>query len=115
MCGGPGSRGAASVGLTTKLEHALALVGIGFAVYHLCFVVSRNTSPSMSPTIQGTEWGNGDLIVTERVSYWFRAPSRWEVAMIRNREGTLIMKRVIGLPGERVQILRGGQIMINGE
>jgi signal peptidase I len=97
------------------MEHVLAVCAIGFAIYHLCFIVTRNASTSMSPTIQGTAWANGDLVVTERVSYWVRGPRRWEVATIRNPDGTLIMKRVVGLPGERVQILRGGQIMIDGE
>src|SRR5262249_14016866 len=83
--------------------------------YHCCFYVSRNTSWSMAPTIQGTSWENGDWILTERVSYRFREPRRWEVMTIRREDGTLVMKRVVGLPGERIEILRGGQVLINSE
>ncbi len=101
--------------LARQVEHVLALAGIGFAFYHVCFHVSRNTSGSMSPTIRGTSLKNGDWILTERVSYKFRTPRRWEVATIRREDGTLVMKRVVGLPGERIQILRGGRVLIDGE
>ena len=101
--------------LARQVEHVLALAGVGFVIYHTCFHLSRNTSPSMSPTIQGTSWENGDWVLTERVSYCLYSPSRWEVAAIRRDDGMLIMKRVVGLPGERVQVLTSGQILINGD
>ncbi len=33
----------------------------------------------------------------------------------RNNDGVQVMKRVIGLPGERVQMRRSGQILIDGQ
>jgi signal peptidase I len=57
---------------------------------------------------------DGDWILTERVSYWFRDPRRWEVVRFDNSEATPVMKRVVGLPHETVGIGRD-TIIIDGE
>jgi signal peptidase I len=100
--------------LGRQVEHCLALTGLGTLIYFACFDVSRIVSPSMAPTLLGEEDGKGDLVLTERPSYWFRQPRRWEIITFHKSDGTQIMKRVIGLPGEQVQMLRGGRILING-
>ena len=69
----------------------------------------------MSPTLLGTSAENGDRVLTERVSYYFRKPKRWEVVAFRRDDGTEIMKRVVGLPGESVRLTRQQQILIDGE
>lgn len=97
-----------------QVERTLAIVGLGTIVYITCFDLSRIMSDSMSPTLQGHDWRNGDLVLTERVSYWFRQPRRWEVITYRDPDGKQIMKRVIGLPGEHIQMLRDGRIVIDG-
>ncbi len=68
----------------------------------------------MAPTLRGHDWQSGDLVLTERVSYWFRRPHRWEVVAFRASDGQQVMKRVIGLPGEHVAMRRDGQILIDG-
>jgi signal peptidase I len=100
--------------MVRQAERFFAIVGLGVVVFHLCFSYSRMTSYSMKPTLQGTNWENGDRVVTEKVSYWLRCPRRWEVVTYRGQEGNQIMKRVVGLPGEQVQMLRGGRIFIDG-
>jgi len=95
-------------------EHCLALVGLGTIVFYLCFDISRMASESMSPTLCGWDYERGDLVLTERVSYWFRNPRRWEVITFRAPAVGQVMKRVVGLPGERVRMLPDGQILING-
>lgn len=101
--------------LLRQIEHCLAVFGLGAIVCFACFDVSRMTSGSMSPTLRGNHWRDGDLVLTERVSYWFRKPRRWEVLTFRNREGVQVMKRVIGLPGEQVRMPRREPISIDGE
>lgn len=101
--------------LLRQVEHCLALIGLGAVVYFACFDLSRIVSGSMAPTLRGEEWPTGDLVLTERVSYWLRRPRRWEVVTFRNEQGAQVMKRVVGLPGERVQMLRGGRIVVDGE
>ena len=97
------------------IERCLALFGLVTIFYLVCFNYSRVTSKSMSPTLQGEAWESGDRVLTERVSYWFRQPRRWEVITFRARDGAQVMKRVIGLPGEKVRMFQGGKILIDGE
>jgi signal peptidase I len=96
-------------------EHCLAAVGLGTVVYLAGFDYSRMVSGSMSPTLQGEEWDAGDRVLSERVSFWFRAPRRWEVIAIQAHNGSRIMKRVVGLPGETVQMRRDGTVLIDGK
>jgi signal peptidase I len=97
-----------------QAERGLALVGLGMVVYFCCFSYSRVTSGSMAPTLQGEDWDTGDRVLTEKVSYWFRQPRRWEVVTFRPDGGGEVMKRVVGLPGEEIQMRRGGRIFIDG-
>lgn len=41
------------------------------------------------------------------------APNRWEIVALRSPDGPLVVKRLIGLPGERVAV-RGGDVWIDG-
>ena len=101
--------------LLRQVERCLALVGLGTIVYFTCFSLSRVTSDSMAPTLKGHDWQSGDVVLSERISYWFRRPRRWELIAFRNAQGVQVMKRVVGLPRERVQMLRGGHILIDGQ
>jgi signal peptidase I len=96
-----------------KAEHGFAAIGVAFVLYSLCFDLSVMISGSMSPTLQGTSSENGDYVLTEKLSYWFRHPRRWEVVTFRNSEGLQVMKRVAGLPGETVS-LTNYQVLIDG-
>ncbi len=68
-------------------ERGLATFGLLVLVYLAFFDVSVMVSGSMSPALQGTSRDNGDHILTEKVSKWFRAPRRWEVITFINDEG----------------------------
>jgi signal peptidase I len=96
-------------------EHVLAATGACLLIMLICFDVSVVVSGSMSPTLQGSNWENGDCVLTEKVSYWLRPPKRWEVVTFRNAEGMEVMKRVVGLPGESVAMRKTGEILINGQ
>lgn len=69
------------------------------------FLVSGS---SMEPTFQ-----NGDYILINEISYRFRAPERGEVVVFRfpQNESVFYIKRIIGLPGERV-VVKNGEIKI---
>jgi signal peptidase I len=94
-------------------EHTLALVGLLCVVYFSCFDLSMIVSPSMSPTLTGNE-RQGDWVLTERVSYRFRQPRRWEIVRFPNVDGYTVMKRVVGLPGESVAV-HDGRPLIDGQ
>lgn len=69
------------------------------------FLVS---GPSMEPNFE-----NGDYLLIDEVTYRFREPVRGEVVVFRypNDEHVFFIKRIIGLPGERV-VGRGGHISV---
>ncbi len=76
------------------------------------FVGKRVTvsGKSMSPTL--TE---GDSLYCDRLTYRFSKPERFDIVFIdmSSQEGVYYVKRIIGLPGETVQI-KGGYVYIDG-
>jgi signal peptidase I len=96
------------------LWNALAVTGLIFIIYHACFEVSMVSSGSMAPTLAGEGQPGSDWLLSERVSYWFRNPRRWEVVQFVNPDHLLVAKRVVGLPGETVS-LQDHQVTINGQ
>lgn len=65
----------------------------------------------MMPTLR-----DGDQLVVDKLSYHFREPKRYEIIVFpyKYEENTYYIKRIIGLPGETVQII-DGYVYINGE
>lgn len=58
-----------------------------------------------------------DQLIVDKLSYRFRDPKRYDIIVFpfRYKENTFYIKRIIGLPGETVQIDEEGNILINGE
>lgn len=100
--------------IARTLERGLAIFGAIVGVYWLTMDLSFVISPSMSPTLQGTNPDDGDRVLTEKVTRWFRRPRRWEVITFINDNGDKRMKRVAGLPGESVQMIKPGELLIDG-
>jgi signal peptidase I len=70
---------------------------------------SRVEGRSMEPTLH-----EGDRFVLSRLSYHVRSPKRGDIVAISLHAGeSLSVKRIIGLPLERIAI-RGGRVHING-
>lgn len=57
----------------------------------------------------------GDCTLVSRPVFQLRPPRRWEVVAFRypERAGRIAVKRVVGLPGEAVEI-RDGEVYVNG-
>ena len=58
--------------LSRQTERCFAGIGLAFVVYFVCFDYSRVVSGSMRPTLCGTCWRDGDRVLSEKVTYWFR-------------------------------------------
>lgn len=72
------------------------------------FFKSKIPSTSMHPTIQ-----KGDHIFVTRV-YNTEKLKRSDIVLFNSKElGILLVKRLIGLPGDKVEIKEGGQLFIN--
>ena len=83
------------------------LIGAYLLLFH--FVLSNDTvsGPSMQPTFQ-----NGDRLIAERHAQI----KRGEVVIVKapDEPGALYIKRVIGLPGEKI-VSKNNQIYINNK
>lgn len=89
-------------------------IAVGLARLFL-FDIRRIPTPSMAPTLLG-ELRAGDRVLVDRVTPWLRAPRRFELVAFRHPEdaGHDLVKRVVGLPGERIRIFEG-DVFVNGE
>jgi signal peptidase I len=65
--------------------------------------------------IDGLPIVEGDSIWVDRTAFTLRPPRRWEVVVFQcpNDATQLCVKRVLGLPGERIA-LRDGELIVNG-
>lgn len=59
---------------------------------------------------------DGDQVLVSKSAFNFRWPRRWEVAVFRNPTdmNEAYVKRVVGLPGEQIQVRRG-DVFVNGQ
>ncbi len=87
--------------------HILFVLGV-FVFLLLCvriFIISSGfvDGPSMEP-----QFHDNDRFLVNKVSYYVSAPERHDVVQILDKtQKKLVLKRIIGLPGETVQIKRG--------
>ena len=64
-----------------------------------------------------TTLSDGDNLIVDKLTYHFSDPERFDIIVFpfQYEENTYYVKRIIGLPGETVQIDLEGNIYINGE
>lgn len=98
--------------LETTICAAVALV-LAFLITTFALQLTHVGGSSMYPTLS-----NSDYILVEKISYRFEEPERFDVIVFpyveESGEIRNYIKRVIGLPGETIQI-KDGIIYINGE
>jgi signal peptidase I len=93
----------------------LAAVGL-YVTARWVLVPYRVRGGSMLPTLVGIDDAQpstvGDVVLVSRLAYVFGEPRRWDVAVVHHAEGGDSVKRIVGLPGERLEI-REGKILID--
>jgi signal peptidase I len=92
---------------TTVRIVVLALVSV--VVFRWVLIPIRTDGPSMLPTYE-----SGSFNLVNRLAYWRGEPSRGDVVAIRLAgPSVLYVKRIVGLPGERLDVAEG-LVRING-
>lgn len=92
--------------------YILTVLLITFLIVKFVAVRTEVIGPSMQPTLYSK-----DNLIVEKLSYRFGEPERFDVIVFpfQYAEKTYYIKRIIGLPGETVQIDNDGNIYIDGE
>lgn len=93
------------------IVYILIIVGLTTVIITFVGQRTRVSGQSMEPTLH-----DGDNLIVDKISYRFRDPKRYEIIVFpyKYEEKTYYIKRIIGLPGERVQVI-DGYVYINGE
>lgn len=81
-----------------------ALFIVNYAAYHV-----RETGYSMEPAVT-----QGSSVLVNRIWYAVKEPERFEVVAYRGDKDEVQLKRIVGLPGETVQI-KEQKLYVNGE
>jgi signal peptidase I len=92
------------------LARVATLVVVIFVLFKFVYIAIRIEGNSMAPTYQS---GRPNLI--NKLAYRWHEPRRGDVVAVR-AEGTylVLLKRIVGLPGERIAI-RQGRAIVNGQ
>lgn len=92
------------------IEVALIAIGAVFFIRNFLIQPFMVAGSSMVPNFE-----DGDYLLVDELTYRFRAPERGEVAVFRypNDEAVYFIKRIIGLPGERVKVSDGRVAVYN--
>ena len=102
-------------GIIKELLGWLVFIFIVVAASYLVITyVGQRTEVSGSS--METTLSDGDQLIVDKISYRFREPSRYDIVVFpyRYEENTYYIKRIIGLPGETVQIV-DGVVWIDGQ
>ncbi|MBQ9142513.1 MAG: signal peptidase I [Lachnospiraceae bacterium] len=90
------------------------LIVLGLTYLVIMYVGQRTevNGESMEPTLS-----DGDNLIVDKISYRFNEPERFDIIVFpfQHKEDTYYIKRIIGLPGETVEIDEEGVIYIDGE
>lgn len=93
------------------IVYILIIIGVTYLIITFVGQRTRVSGSSMEPTLS-----DGDNLIVDKLSYHFRAPKRYEIIVFpyKYEKDTYYIKRIIGLPGETIQIM-DGEVYIDGK
>lgn len=97
--------------LLGMLVYIGVILGLTFLIITYVGQRTQVSGMSMYPTLN-----DGDNLIVDKISYRFQDPKRYDIIVFpyQYKENTYYIKRIIGLPGEKVQII-DGEVYIDGE
>lgn len=97
------------------LSISIYLLLVFCAAYLIVTYVGQRTQVSGSS--METTLSDGDHLIVDKISYRFGSPERFDIIVFpfQYDTDTYYIKRIIGMPGETVQIDDSGAIYIDGE
>lgn len=92
------------------LETIIPAIVIALLINLFLAQATKVYGQSMEPNLHTNE-----RLIVEKVSYKFHSPVRDDIVVVKVESASkeLLIKRIIGLPGETVQV-QNGQVLING-
>lgn len=89
-------------------------IAIIIAILIRTFIIHPYMIPtsSMEPTIL-----MGDNLLVEKITYRFHSPKVGDIVVFKNPSGSekQLVKRIIGVPGDHVEITEDGHVILNGK
>lgn len=93
------------------LFYILIIIGLTYLIITYVGQRTRVSGSSMETTLS-----DGDNLIVDKLSYRFQEPKRFDIVVFpyKYEENTYYIKRIIGLPGDTVQV-KDGYTYINDE
>lgn len=97
--------------IISTVVYLLVVVALTFLFVQFVGQRTHVNGDSMNATLE-----DGDNLIVDKISYRFTDPDRFDIIVFpyQYQENTYYIKRIIGMPGETVQI-QDGMIYIDGE
>ncbi len=91
------------------LARLIVLILVSFVLFKFLFLPIRVVGNSMIPT-----YHNGRINLINRLAFRWHGPKRGDVIAVQLDSTRLVLlKRVVGLPGERIAV-QAGRVVVNG-
>jgi len=106
--GQPQSETASSSSLFREIVETLLLTVIIFVLVNTITGRFRIDGSSMEPNLH-----DGEYVIVNRIVYRLHSPERGDVVVFKREGSREFIKRVIGLPGDTVEV-KSGHVHVNG-
>lgn len=86
------------------IMYIVVIIGLTYLIITFVGQRTRVSGSSMETTLS-----DGDNLIVDKLSYHFTEPKRFDIIVFpyRHEENTYYIKRIIGLPGETIQVIDG--------